>query len=50
MIRRLGGILGLVIAISLALALIWRVHIHHKRADHREEPAVVFLSPPAQIS
>ncbi len=43
MTRRLGGILGLVIAISLALALIWRVYIHHRRADHRDEPAVVLL-------
>ena len=50
MIRRLGGILGLVIAISLALALIWRVYIHHKRADHRDDPAVVALPIPMNVA
>ena len=42
MTRRVGAILGILAIVGLALALIWRVYLHHQQIrDVEEVPAVV---------
>lgn len=42
MTRRVGAILGIVAIVGLAVALIWRVYLHHRQIpDVEEVPAVV---------
>ena len=40
--------IGLVVLIALAVALMWRVYLHHERTDElADEPAFVFNPPSA---
>ena len=41
--RRIASLAGIVVLVALALALLWRVYLHHSQADpyEREEPATV---------
>lgn len=43
--RRIAALAGIVIVIALALALLWRVYLHHQQADPygRDEPVTVDL-------
>ena len=42
MARRLTALVGIVVIVSLALALMWRVYLHHQQIrDVEEVPAVV---------
>jgi hypothetical protein len=42
MTRRVGAILGIFAIVGLAVALIWRVYLHHQQIrDVEEVPAVV---------
>jgi hypothetical protein len=43
MTRRHGALVALIVTIALALGLMWRVYVHHKRSEHRDEPAVVAI-------
>lgn len=43
MMRRLGAAVGMLVVAGLALTLMWRVYLHHQRAEDREEPTVVSL-------
>ena len=47
MARKLGAIAGIIVILGLALALVWRVYIHHRDSGIGEdEPAVVSLDAP----
>jgi hypothetical protein len=50
MFRKVGAVIGLFIVVGLALALMWRVYLHHRLADHRDEPPVVSLPAPAGMN
>lgn len=40
--RRLLALLGFILVLALAAALLWRVYLHHERAEpYTEEPTVV---------
>lgn len=42
--RRVLALLGFVLVLALAAALLWRVYVHHRNAEpYVEEPAVVRL-------
>ena len=43
--RRIASLAGIAVLIALALALLWRVYLHHQQADPygREEPVTVRL-------
>lgn len=42
MTRRVGAIIGIVAIVGLAVALIWRVYVHHQQIrDVEEVPAAV---------
>lgn len=44
MLRRLTAMIGIVILLGLALALMWRVYLHHERSlTPSDEPALVSL-------
>lgn len=48
MARRLSAMVGIVLILGLALALIWRVYLHHiQGGEVEDEPALVLLSRPA---
>jgi hypothetical protein len=49
MFRKLGALVGIVVVVGLALALMWHVYLHHQRAGQREEPPVVILAVPSEI-
>ncbi|HUP49630.1 MAG TPA: hypothetical protein VNA04_12665 [Thermoanaerobaculia bacterium] len=43
--RRVSAMLGIVVVIGLALALMWRVYLHHQRSRMPpDEPTLVSLS------
>ena len=47
MARKLGAMIGIIVILGLALALVWRVYIHHRDSGVGEdEPAVVSLETP----
>jgi hypothetical protein len=43
--RRIASLAGIVVLIAFALALLWRVYLHHEQADpyDRDEPVTVEL-------
>lgn len=43
MARRVSALLGIVVIVGLALALMWRVYRHHEAAQLHDEPAIVAL-------
>jgi hypothetical protein len=45
MTRRLLATIGLVVLLALAMTLLWRVYVHHTRAEpyERDEPVIVSL-------
>jgi hypothetical protein len=50
--RRIAAALGIVILLVLAGALLWRVYVHHTRAEpyNSDEPAVVELAKKLQAA
>jgi hypothetical protein len=50
MTRRLGALAALIVTVALALWLMWRVYVHHKRSEHRDEPAVVAIPAPCDFA
>jgi hypothetical protein len=46
--RRALALVGFVLVLALVGALLWRVWLHHRQAEPLlDEPAIVFLDPPA---
>jgi hypothetical protein len=42
MTRRVSAVLGIVVILSLAILLMWRVYLHHRAAgDTDDEPGVI---------
>ena len=43
--RRIASLAGIIVLIALAVALLWRVYLHHEQADpyDRDEPVTVEL-------
>ena len=41
--RRIASIAGIIVLLALAMALLWRVYLHHRQADPytRDEPVTV---------
>ena len=46
--RRIASIAGIIALLALAMALLWRVYLHHQQADPytRDEPVTVRLNVP----
>jgi hypothetical protein len=43
MARRLCALFGILVLVGLALALMWRIYVHHLEGVAGEEPTVVTL-------
>jgi hypothetical protein len=49
--RRLLALLGFMLVLALAAALLWRVYLHHRQArPYTEEPTVVRLDAEGRTS
>jgi hypothetical protein len=51
MTRKVSAIIGMVVIVGLAVALMWRVYLHHQRVHEvEEEPAVVEFMRDAELA
>jgi len=44
MARRISAILGILIIVVLAVALMWRVYLHHRAGGGDDEPGIIASS------